>query len=414
MKLSTTAVLSLAASCTLYAGAFGQDSTSLFVAGYDGFVRTVRLDHKECKHSLSEINKTDGCGPNPNWLSLDYANQRLWCLNEGWNTPNGTVSTFDVEESGRLIAYQQRNTSASPVQSKFFDGGRKLAVAQFGGPKDSGIRGGLTIHDVAANGSLHSGVTNITFDALQTPGPANNQAVPRGHGVILDPTGKNLVVTDYGADKIRVFSITSNGTVTKGAEMEAPAGSAPRHAVFYTTVGGEDASSTAPVYLFVLAENANTISTYNITYTSNPDLLHLSPPTRVIDTFGGNVTKELNGTAKAGEIHISPDNNFVIVSNRLDSFTMESDSLSTYKINADGSLTFIQRVAAGGISPRHFKLNKAGDKVVVSHGVTSNIAVLKRDVTTGMIGAPLASLTFNTSAPGTSENLGIPMAIWYE
>lgn len=380
-----------------------QRPTAIFVAGYDGHVRTVNLANKDGKYTLSEVNKTDGCKTNPTWLSLDFGAQRLWCLDEGWVTGNGTLNSFDVEDGGSLVHTQRRNVSASPVQTKFLAGGSQLAIAQYGGPANSSIRGGLTIHKVKADGTL-SCSTNYTFEALEQPGPKPGQDVPRAHGVVTDPTGKWLVVPDYGADKIRTFRITENRTVIKGVEMETPPGSAPRHAQF--------AKLGESTYLFVLAENANTIATYEVTYVKY--VLHLSTPKRVIDTFGGKATAEVLQKAKAAEIQITPDKQFLMVSNRLDKSFPDSDSISTYRINADGSLTFVQLAPVGGLAPRHFTLNKAGDMVLVSLTASSKIAVLKRDPVTGKIGETLASLAINTTTVAGGEPAGIPAAIWYE
>lgn len=411
--LTSIATLGIAATSMLLPGVSAQDTTGIFVAGYDGFVRTVNLQNQDGAFSLNEVNKTDGCKGNPSWLSLDHGNQRLWCVDEGWATINGTLNTFDVEDGGNLVAYQSRNISAGPVQTKFFAKGSKLAVAQFGGAAGSNIRGGITVHSIDADGALQGDATNITFDALEQPGPKPGQDVPRGHGVTLDPTGNHLVVTDYGADKIRVFDV-ANDTVTKGIEMEADPGSAPRHAVFHSSGCLRNWDNSAPLFLFVLAENANTITTYNVTYDTASGSMELSTPVKSIDTFGGNATQEMLDNAKASEIQISPDKNFVIVSNRMDNFTETGDSLSTYKIETDGSLTFVQRAAVGGKSPRHFAVNRAGDKVLVSLTASSSITVLSRDVDSGMIGEPLATLAINTTVEGTTENAGIPAAVWYE
>lgn len=408
--MRSTTITTLGLAVLGFIGSASAESTSaIFVAGYDGSVRTVNLKEQNGKFSLTEVNKTDGCKTNPTWLSLEAEQQRLWCLDEGWVTGNGSINTFDVEEGGVLRHTQRRSVSAGPVQSKFLNRGSKLAVAQFGGPPDQGIRGGLTVHDISENGTMTGPVHNLTFDALATPGPKPGQDVPRGHGVTLDPSGKWMVITDYGADKLRTYSIANDGTFSLGVEMETPAGSAPRHAVFSRGCGGP--KGTHP-YLFVLSENANTVTTYNVSYKN--DVLQLSTPSRVIDTFGGNATQETLDKAKAGEIQITRDNRFIVVTNRLDESFPGSDSIATYRINTDGSLTFVQLAPVGGISPRHFAVNRAGDKVLVSITKTSKIAVLSRDKVTGKIGEALATLDIDTKPAAGGEAAGIPAAIWYE
>jgi 6-phosphogluconolactonase (cycloisomerase 2 family) len=398
-----TLTLSLAGLSSLLTGAAAQIDTGILVAGYDGFVRTLSLQNNQ----LSEINKTTGCGANPTWLSLDFANQRLWCLDEGWNTVNGSLNTFDIEDNLRLQPYQSRNVSAGPVQSNFFAKGSQIAIAQFGGGPGSNIRGGLTVHSIVPEGKLQGSPLNITFDALPQPGPQKGQDVPRGHGVVVDPTGRHLVVTNYGADKLHVFHITKDGKLVKGPEMETPPGSAPRHAQFL-------AAKNNATYLFVLSEIANTVTTYNVTYDA-AHRLHLFPPSRVIDTLGGNATTETRNVSRAGEIQISPDKRFLMVSNRLDKFTPTSDSLSTFAINADGSLTFLQRIAVGGSAPRHFVLNKKGNRVLVSVTANSTVVVFERDVKTGLLREEaLASFRIDTAATPGGDMAGVPMAVWYE
>ena len=406
MKYST--ILNTVALAAVTSAAPATDSkTGILVASFDGFVHSVNLENSAGKYTLTTINKTTGCGGTPTWLALEYAQQRLWCLDEGWNTVNGSLNTFDVEDGLTLRPTQHRNVSAGPVQSKFFAGGSKIAVAQFGGAPGSNIGGGLTLHSINPDGTLKEGFTNITFDALTKAGPQPSQDVPRGHGVVLDPTGRNLLVTDYGADKLRIFHHVNNALVA-GPEMETSPGSGPRHARFYAS------PNNGTNYLFVLSEFANTITTYNVSYGAGLTM-SLTPPSRVIDTFGGDASADTKNTSRAGEIQISPDKRFVIVGNRLDKFTPTSDSLSTFAINADGSLKFIQRVAIGGTAPRHFTLNKAGDKVLVSLTANSTIAVFARDIKSGMIdGKALATLAIDTKAAGATENAGIPAAIWYE
>ena len=382
----------------------GCSDTLIFVAGYDGYVRTVSLS---ADGQLSEISKTDGCKTNPSWLFLNKESRQLWCLDEGFDQPHGTLNSFDIEDSGDLVQTQRVIVSAGPVQSTFYNVGSSLAVAvaQFGGSVNSTIRGGLTGIRVLDDGTLDEKVVNVTFDALAQPGPGPMQDVPRGHGVVLDPTfDKTLVVTDYGADKIRLFAINEDG-FSAGPEYETPVESAPRHSKFATVAG--------QTYLYVLEELANTITTYPVG-NSNDQLLYLLPPTHVIDTFGGTASAETLKKANAAEILISSDNKFVLVSNRHDGSFPDSDSLATYSINADGSLSFMQLVPVGGIAPRHFTLNQAGDKVLVAVQESSKITVLERDPQTGMVGGILSSLDFDTTVETGKDPAGIPAAMSYE
>jgi 6-phosphogluconolactonase (cycloisomerase 2 family) len=407
MRPAIAGALLLAALPSLVAGdPAAAKPTNIFVAGYDGFVRTVQLTGEGSSSKLTLINQTDGCKTNPSWLTIDFPNHRLWCLDEGFVAGFGTLNQFDIEDSGVLKPVQHRNVSASPVHSKLYNGGKNIVLAQFGNADATGIRGGITIHTIDDKGTLTEAV-NHTFDTLPAPGPRPGQAVPRAHGVYPDPKDKNIVVLDYGADQIRTFNIAPDGTgsLNVGSVVQLPPGTGPRHAAFFSH------TPTSQLYLLVLSEFLNTITTFNVNYDAN-DAIVLTGPSRVIDTFGGTADATKLENAKAAEIRVSYDNQFVIVSNRNDTSFPESDSLATFRVNPDGSLAFVQLAAAGGLFPRAFQVNLKGDRVLVAAQTDSKITVLDRNPHTGIIGNVLVELAINTTVDGVVA--GLPAAIWDE
>lgn len=100
-----------------------------------------------------------------------------------------------------------------------------------------------------------------------------------------------------------------------------------------------------------------------------------------------------------------PDNRFVVISNRnntsfqlsnpdpSNSTTIPSDSISTFRLNTDGTLTFIQLAPAGGSYPRQFSINAIGDLVAVGLQYSALVVIKARDVATGLIGETLAQTT---------------------
>ena len=90
-----------------------------------------------------------------------------------------------------------------------------------------------------------------------------------------------------------------------------------------------------------------------------------------------------------------PDGKFLIISSRnesqldIPSFedegeTIKSDPLISFKINQKtGKLSNPRKFAAGGLIPRHFSLNKAGDRVAVALQRNSHIVIIDRDTRTG-------------------------------
>jgi len=69
-----------------------------------------------------------------------------------------------------------------------------------------------------------------------------------------------------------------------------------------------------------------------------------------------------------------------------------SDSLATYRLRSNGKLSFVQLAPAGGIYPRNFAFNKAGDRVAVPMQTSERLVVLERNATSGRIGSAVADL----------------------
>lgn len=68
----------------------------------------------------------------------------------------------------------------------------------------------------------------------------------------------------------------------------------------------------------------------------------------------------------------------------------DSDSISTFKINDDASLSLVQVSSSGGYLPRQFSLNRGGTKVAVGHQGSGTVVVWERDVESGNIGRKIA------------------------
>lgn len=62
-----------------------------------------------------------------------------------------------------------------------------------------------------------------------------------------------------------------------------------------------------------------------------------------------------------------------------------SDTLSTFRINSDGTLKLVQLAPSGGWSPRQFSFNKKGDMIAVGHQNNRTVVIWKRDIKSGKI-----------------------------
>ena len=74
---------------------------------------------------------TDGCGGSPSWLTLDYMNSVLYCLDEGIKDgKNGSLTSFTTNENGTLTPLAKMSTVLGPVSAVVYgENGYGLAVA---------------------------------------------------------------------------------------------------------------------------------------------------------------------------------------------------------------------------------------------------------------------------------------------
>ena len=353
---------------------------NLYVSSYSGLLTTLSLTStSNNSYSLSKVASTTQCGPNPTWLTIDTNRGLLFCLNEGLTSVNGSLSSFTISSNGSLTHVQNTTTISGPVAAVIFGepaGQRGIALAHYTGSA-------LTTYTLGGAGHFTPN-QQFPFTLNATgPNPARQEA-SHVHEAITDPTGMYILAPDLGADLVRVYSWASgNLDLMEMAPLQAAKGSGPRHAAFWSPNGLKCGTDGCLTTMYLTAELAGTITSYSVTYMPNGGGLSFSI-LQVQSTHGSGFQPP--GTAPA-EILVTPDNRFVMVSNRNDSsfvlpspfneadvsnattyfpqFTyasvnssdtipdMEmSDSVSTFEIQMDGTLRFVQLAPAGGLFPR--------------------------------------------------------------
>ncbi|CAN9414001.1 unnamed protein product [Alternaria alternata] len=361
--------------------AIPSSASQLFATDSRGNVSTLLLTESGNTSSLTVTSVTADCGPNPASLNLDYQNRILYCLDRG-RAPGteGSLNSLRIAADGSLSRIARVSAPFSGVAAEFFN------------DEETGVRGYVsTSYNRSAigvyrlpddNGGL-SEPAQIIFPNTTVVGPVTaRQDRSYLHGVFLDPTRKFLLMTDLGQDRIRVFRYNQQtiAPLVELAPLITPLGCGPRKAVFWI------APETGNLFLFVNGELDQRVYSYQVEYKENGLEWRLMDDVVSISEYLP-VT-----TAPTSEIAITPDGRFVIVSNRDVSFlgspihrTRSSDTLSTFSINANGTLTLVQHAPSGGYSPRQLMINTDGDKIAVGHQNNNTVVVWKRDVETGKI-----------------------------
>jgi 6-phosphogluconolactonase (cycloisomerase 2 family) len=245
---------------------------------------------------------------------------------------------------------------------------------------------------------------------MSARGPNSRQDVPHPHHAFVDPTGDFLLAPDLGADLIRIYKIDkTSGQLSECPGAKTQAGAGPRHGAFWQPTGTSSRIRRAAdgTVLFIANELANSVSGWSVTYPAGGCLTLSLKDT--LTPYQGNSAAP-RGT-KVGEVRVK--GNFLYSSNRNDKKFSGNCSISQYTISSTGSITWTDNTSAYGTYPRTFDINKAGTYVAIGDQTTANVAIVKRDVTTGKLTGLAANLRIG--AAGTPENEdGVSAVVWAE
>jgi 6-phosphogluconolactonase len=161
---------------------------------------------------------------NPSFLALDRVRQRLFAVNEIGEfegLPRGSVESYTVSPGTGLLTLISREplslSATRPRSLAISPDGRFMVVAVYGG-------GAHNVLPVGVDGQIGR-VTQVLKEIGCGPDP-KMQATAHPHSVVFHPSGKFVVATDFGCDRINVFSFRA-GRMTKIKQIGAPAGSGP-------------------------------------------------------------------------------------------------------------------------------------------------------------------------------------------
>ncbi|KAH8879548.1 putative isomerase YbhE [Thozetella sp. PMI_491] len=385
LRLSVSAFL-----CAL-PGAFG---ANLFVSHYNGNIYSLSYTGPS---SLKVTHTLKAGGQMPSWLTYDSAARILYITDESGATGGSTLTAVSAAADGSLKVSATGRSNGGELHSTLYggsDGKGFLAAAEYDPSSISTWK--LPI------GSGQS-LQKLTFTMSGRGTVPSRQDKPHPHSVFTEPTGKYLLSADLGADLIRIFSIdASSGKLTQCTNVQTAAGDGPRHGAFWSKSGDSQATS-----LYTVNELGNSVTSWKVSYGSG--CLSLQK-LQTLPTYPEG--KKAPSGSKAAEVHVSGD--FVYAVNRNDkTFGAQQDSAVSYSIAADGSIKFMEATNAYTWYPRTFQINKAGDMVAFGGQTSSTVAIVERNVTTGRLGAQLATVAVGTPGRDGQED-GLSAVIWDE
>lgn len=308
---------------------------------------------------------------NPSWLALSPDGTHLYSCDEIHDykgKKSGAVSSYSVDRSTGNLTFLNTVSSEGdgPAHISVHPSGRYVFVANYGG-------GSIAVLPILSSGEL-----GPASDFHQDKGPLGPQHAtsappgsfaisghdaPHAHMIEADPSGKRVISTDLGMDKILVWDLDlDKGKLTPNNPPSAsvPPGDGPRHFVFHPNAR----------WFYCIQEEGSAVVVFDYD-SSNGSLTQK----QIISTL----PKGFVGTNFPSEIRISPDSKFIYGANRL------HDSIAYFSIGDGGKLTYAGEEWTHGDYPRSFTIDPSGDFLYCCNQQADSITTFRVNKQTGAL-----------------------------
>jgi 6-phosphogluconolactonase (cycloisomerase 2 family) len=308
-------------------------------------------------------------GTSPSCLAVNSQGTRLYSANEtdrAEHNKEGTVSSFQVDQTdGKLTTLNTVGSGgAGPTYISIHPSGKFVLVANYFG-------GSVAVLPILADGRLGA-ATDVQRDigelgakkaANAPPGSFAISGHDRTHAHMIqsDPTGRFVLHTDLGLDRIFVWKFDDQkGSLTAAVphSTSLPPGDGPRHFAFHSN--GR--------MLYCLQEEGSNIVLFDYNAATgglrSRQTISTLPPGFAGSSFGS-------------EILVSDDGRFVYAGNRL------HDSIAIFEVGVEGSLKYLGEEWTRGDYPRSFAFDPSGAFLFCCNQRGDNIAVFRVDRKTG-------------------------------
>lgn len=325
-------------------------------------IYTVHCDMNNAKF---ELKLAAGDLSNPSFLALSNDNKFVYAVSESGDQSKVYAFTFDVNSGKLNLINKVAAGDLGPCHISMSD--NHIVTANYSG-------GSICVFNRQKDGSLSELAQKNVYTGSSID-PAR-QTRPYLHQTVFSNDNKILLVNDLGTDFVRSYLYDKNAKrniLTALDSIKLKLGSGPRH----TTMSKDGR------FAFVLSEMDGTLTTLGYD-AGRLTKLHETTIVRKPDVKTG-----------AADIHISPDAKFLYATNR-----GTANDITCFKIENNGSLTFVEQTFVLGIAPRNFAITKDGKYIFIGNQNCSTISIFKRDLNSGKI-----------EDTGNSIDVGAPVCI---
>jgi 6-phosphogluconolactonase len=295
---------------------------------------------------------------NPSFLAIHPSRKYLYAVSEVSDSegrPTGGVTAFAIDAASCKL---------TPINSQSSEGAGPchLVVDRTGKNVLVANYGGgsVALLPIQEGGRLAKATAAIQHQGSSVN--AQRQSAPHAHSINVDPSNRFAVAADLGLDKLLIYKLDAeNGTLAPNdppSTSVAP-GSGPRHFAFHPN--GR--------YAYVINELLCTVTAFAYDY-SKGTLQEIQTITTL--------PHEVRAGYSTAEVQVHPSGKFLYGSNR------GHHSIAIFAIDATtGKLSAVGHQSTGGKTPRNFAIDPTGNFLLAENQDSDNIVIFRIDPQTG-------------------------------
>jgi 6-phosphogluconolactonase len=296
--------------------------------------------------------------PDPSFLAISKDGKFLYAVNETstyQGQPTGSVSSFAIHKDTGKMTPLNTLSSRGP-------GPAHLVIDRSG--KSLLVAnydgGNVAVFPILENGSLGEASAFVQHKGSSVV--PDRQKGPHAHDIAMSPDNRFALVADLGLDQIIVYPFDSaKGTLGTPHIVKVHPGAGPRHLAF----------SPNGKFVYLINEIQSSINSFSYS-AANGELQEL----QTVSTL----PKEFKGANDTAEIEVHPSGRFLYGSNR------GQDSVVLFTIDpAKGTLTNAGFTLTRGKTPRNFAIDPTGHWLFAENHESDNFVIFKIDEKTGQL-----------------------------
>lgn len=286
--------------------------------------------------------------PNASYMVRSPDQRFMYVLSEENQT--GAVTAYSINQlTGELnVLNKQSILGDGPCYVSYHEPSKTVYTANYSS-------GSITVFKTNADGSLKPASQHIVYSGSSVN--KSRQEKPHAHCAVVSRDKKYLYVSDLGTDIIHRHSILEDGSLSeKPVDFQVEPGNGPRHIVF----------NGKGTHAYSINEMKGTVDVFSV----------LQGGLKKIQTIVADTT-QTEADHGSGAIQLSPDGEWLLVSNRV-----TSNQIVVYSVQDNGTLIKKHHVEVTK-KPRFFRFDNHGKFVLVAGQDGDQVQVFSFDAATG-------------------------------